>query len=57
VTLTLPCNTVLRVSKGQIVVSCEQHPKFRVPLTTKPVKTSTPDEVARFHRENPEAAL
>lgn len=51
----MPCNTILRVDRNrQIVVTCEQHPKFRVTLVTKPVKTDTPDEVARFHRENPE---
>lgn len=51
----LPCNTIIKISKGQIVVTCEQHPWFRVPMTVKPVKTGTPDEIARFHRENPEA--
>lgn len=53
--MNLPCNTVLMVNrKRQIVVTCEQHPTFRVPLTTTPVKTDTPDEVGRAHRENPE---
>lgn len=50
----LPCNTIIKVSKGQLVVTCEQHPTFKVPMTTTPVKTGTPEEIARFHRENPE---